>query len=196
MSDLDDAWELINQQKLNMVFIAGPYFGDGRRETIEANIREAEEYAVALANLGIGFFCPHLHTQHFGDKAEAGEPFYHALDFMLLTRVADAVLFTPRWMASAGARREQAWTKWRKMPEFYSTSSEDLSEIVAWDAAHQPYDRLELEKWAADASVRFFDFGVYFDTMYPGVGLSENDRNCEDGLRMSIPTGLRHLPSR
>jgi predicted methyltransferase MtxX (methanogen marker protein 4) len=57
-------WARLTENPLKIVVIAGPYIGDGRLETIERNIREAELYAVALANRGIGFFCPHLHTHH------------------------------------------------------------------------------------------------------------------------------------
>ena len=35
---------------MKIVFIAGPYTGDGTFEAIERNIREAEKYQIALAN--------------------------------------------------------------------------------------------------------------------------------------------------
>ena len=111
-------WLPLGSRPMKIVFIAGPYIGDGRVDTIEANIREAESYAIALANAGIGFFCPHLHTHHFGTKARADETIYHALDFHFLTH-ADAVLFTPRWHTSSGARRERAWAIAKDLPLFY-----------------------------------------------------------------------------
>jgi len=43
---------------MKIVFIAGPYTGDGTFESIERNIREAEKYQIALANKEIGFFAP------------------------------------------------------------------------------------------------------------------------------------------
>ena len=156
--ELDQAWKLIQDQPLNVVAILGPYFGDGREETIRANIAEAKSYAVALANLGIGFFCPHTHTQEFGSVAKAGEPFYHRLDFAFLLRVADAALFTPRWVASSGTRREHAWSTWRGLSCFYPESSQDLGEIVQWNSRNTPFDRLELESTAEQAANFMFEF--------------------------------------
>jgi hypothetical protein len=122
---------------MKIVFIAGPYIGDGRAETIEANIREAESFAIALANAHIGFFCPHLHTQHFGAKANAPETFFHALDFQFLS-YADAVLLTPRWRTSSGASREREWAIAKGLPLFYPKSPADVKDVSAW-ATHAEY---------------------------------------------------------
>lgn len=178
MAELDDAWALLDEAPLNIVFIAGPYFGDGREETIEANIREAEKYAVALANRGIGFFCPHLHTQHFGIKAQAGEPFYHRLDFQHLVR-SDAALFTPRWSSSSGAKREEAWAKWRQMPTFFPTSPGDLEAIVEWNRSHKNISILELEGLLFENAVRFEDFS-------PLPGWSHRDQRVIDVSRQAV----------
>jgi hypothetical protein len=126
------SWAHLEENPLKLVFIAGPYIGDGSVEAIEANIREAESYAVALANAGIGFFCPHLHTEHFGSKATADEPFYHRLDFQFLLR-SDAALFTPRWKASSGARREHDWAEEKGLTIFYPESPSDIGDIIAWN---------------------------------------------------------------
>jgi hypothetical protein len=125
-------WARLTEKPLKIVFIAGPYIGDGRVETIERNIREAESYAVALANRGVGFFCPHLHTHHFGTKALAEESFYHALDFHFLT-TADAILLTPRWRTSSGARRERAWAFAKGLPMFYPQTPDDMQAITDWN---------------------------------------------------------------
>lgn len=156
--ELGQAWSLIQNQPPNIVAILGPYFGDGSYETIEANITKAEEYAKALANLGIGFFCPHNHTRHFEVKAEAGEPFYHRLDFGILLRVADAALFMPEWPASSGARREKAWCEWRGLKSFFPKSPQDLDEIAQWNRQHTPHNRLELEAFTQEAANMLFDF--------------------------------------
>lgn len=42
---------------MKIVFIAGPYFGNGDKSKIQENIRNAERFQIALANAGIGFFC-------------------------------------------------------------------------------------------------------------------------------------------
>ena len=114
---------------MKIVYIAGPYYGDGRRETIEKNIREAEKYQIALANHRIGFFCSHNHTEHFQEKAKAPEDFYYDLDFHILKNIADAILAIPGWENSKGARKEIDWAKENGLPIFYPKSPEDLKEI-------------------------------------------------------------------
>ncbi len=155
--ELDQAWTLIQEQPLKLVFIAGPYFGDGQTATIEANIQQAERYAIALANAGVGFFCPHLHTRHFGLKAQMGEEFYHRLDFQYLLR-SDAVLFLPQWRNSSGARREHAWATWRRLPCFYPSSPENLQEVVEWSNIASAPALLELEGWAEAARILLFEY--------------------------------------
>lgn len=117
---------------MKIVYIAGPYIGDGDRENIEANIREAEKYQIALANAGIGFFCPHNHSEHFQEKAKAPEIFYHELDMQFLKRGADAVLAMPGWEKSSGATHEIEWAKEQNIPIFYPASSFDIQEIITW----------------------------------------------------------------
>ena len=119
-----------------MVFIAGPYFGDGRYETIEANIKEAERYAIALANRGIFFFCPHIHTAHFGYKAKNkdGENYYKALDFVYL-RMCKGILMMPRFKESSGAGDELEWSERNGLKIFYPKSPDDkevFDEIERW----------------------------------------------------------------
>lgn len=117
---------------LKIVAVLGPYFGDGQHDTIAANIKEAEEYAIALANLGIGFFCPHTHTRHFEELAQAPETFYHTLDIAIMTRVVDAALFTPRWKTSTGAKAENAWCVSNEIRCFYPNNPTDLMDIIEW----------------------------------------------------------------
>jgi hypothetical protein len=118
---------------MRIVFIAGPYTGDGTPDVIERNIREAEQYAIALANLGIGFFCPHLHTAHFtsGKGAAAPEKFYYDLD-MAFVEHCDALLAMPRWRESWGAPREVARAQELSRPVFFPSSPDDLDAIVEW----------------------------------------------------------------
>ena len=116
---------------MKIVFIAGPYSGNNSAK-IEKNIRDAERYEIALANAGIGFFCPHLHTEHFEKKAKAPESFYIKLDRIFLKRVADAMLVLPGWENSKGTRAEVKWAKKNKMKMFFPKSPDDLKEIITW----------------------------------------------------------------
>ena len=119
---------------MKIVFIAGPYTGDGSYESIERNIREAEKYQIALANKQVGFFCPHNHTEHFSSRkgATAPEQFYYDLGFQFLIRVADAVLAMPNWEKSLGARREVEWAKKNERKIFFPKSPDDIEDIVLW----------------------------------------------------------------
>ena len=118
---------------LKIVFIAGPYFGNGDKEEIEKNILEAEKYQVALANAQVGFFCAHNHTEHFQEKARAPETFYYKLDFEFLKRSVDAILALPNWKESTGAKREIEWAINNNLPVFYPKSPDDLDEIIKWN---------------------------------------------------------------
>jgi len=119
---------------MKIIFISGPYTGDGTVESIERNIREAEKYQIALANMEIGFFCPHNHTEHFSTKkgATASEQFYYNLDFQFLMRAADAVLAMPNWEESSGARQEIEWAKKNGIKIFYPKDPLDIDNIVKW----------------------------------------------------------------
>jgi hypothetical protein len=124
----------MQKYKMKIIFIAGAYIGDGRIETIERNIREAEKYAIALANKEIGFFCPHIHTEHFSTTKGAlpSEQFYYDLDFQFLMRMADAVLVVPGFENSNGTKRELSWAQENNMKIFYPKDVNDLEEVINW----------------------------------------------------------------
>jgi len=119
---------------MKIVFIAGPYNGDGSFESIEENIRKAEKYQIALADNLIGFFCAHNHTEHFnsGRGATAPEVFYYELDFEFLKRMANAVLAVPGWEKSWGARQEIEWAEENNLKIFYPKDPTDIKDIIKW----------------------------------------------------------------
>ena len=124
---------------MKIVFIAGPYSGDGTVECIESNIREAERFQIELANRQIGFFCGHNHTEHFSTKkgSTASDDFFYELDLQFLFRAADAVLAMPGWEASLGARREVEWAQNKGMVIFFPRDPHDMEEIVEWTLAQR-----------------------------------------------------------
>ena len=89
---------------MKIVYIAGAYTGNNFEE-IDANIKKAEAFAVALANRGIGFFCPHLNTAHFETKSTATYEFYLEMNLAILDR-CDGMLLMPGWETSRGAMGE------------------------------------------------------------------------------------------
>lgn len=118
---------------MKIVYIAGPYTGDGTFVSIDKNILKAEKYQVALTNLGIGCFCPHKHAAHLNSKgAIANEDFYYALDFHFLKNIADAILVMPGWENSVGTKREVDWAKKQGMPIFFPKYYKNLSKILEW----------------------------------------------------------------
>lgn len=117
---------------MKIVFIAGPYYGGGDLRNIDKNIREAESYAIALANRGVGFFVPHLHTARFELRTIASEHYYKKLDMTFLQKLCDAVLAIPGWEKSRGARAEVAWAKKKGKPVFFPMRVSDLDQVVAW----------------------------------------------------------------
>ena len=116
---------------MKIVFIAGPYSGKNK-EIIEKNIRNAEKYQIALANAGVGFFCPHNHTGHFEEKATAPEEFYRKLDREILKRTCDGILVIPGWENSEGTKLEVEWARENNIPTFFPKSPKDLSEVINW----------------------------------------------------------------
>lgn len=109
---------------MKIIYIAGAYRGDVHR-----NIALAEQVAIDLAEMRIGFFCPHTHTAHFDSKTTAPEVFYIALGLEMLDR-CDALLLLPDWLDSEGARGERIHAVHRGMP------------IFDW-----PQDRVSLGAW-------------------------------------------------
>ncbi len=125
----------MENKSIKIIFIAGPMTtgGDGSREYVAKNIQVAEQYTVALANVGIGFFCAHTHTSfHHSKGSHAPEDFYYEMDFEFLKRAADAVLAIPGWEKSFGAKREIDWARANNLPVFYPKSPEDIDNIIAW----------------------------------------------------------------
>jgi hypothetical protein len=89
---------------MKVVYVAGPFRGHSAWE-IEGNIRRAEALALAIWRTGLAaVICPHANTRFFQDAA----PDWMWLDGDLeLLRRCDAVVLTPDWARSHGARAER-----------------------------------------------------------------------------------------
>jgi hypothetical protein len=115
------------------VYIMGAYTGKTHEE-IARNIEKAEAFAIACANRGIPFFCPHTHTRHFEEKARANYEFYMNLGFIFLDG-AGAILAVPGYENSEGSRREKSRHEAKGKPIFYPSSPDDeevMSAIERW----------------------------------------------------------------
>lgn len=120
---------------MKIVFIAGPYRGDRKPETIEQNIATARVYQRALAEAGITAYSPNVHDAYWEEltpRPEAGQATLKQFTDIVLERLADALAVMPGWETSAGTQAEIAWAKEKGMPIFFLESPESLDALKAW----------------------------------------------------------------
>ena len=111
-----------------LVYIAGCYNSKDGYNGIEKNIREAEKYAIELANNNIAFICPHLNSNHFEVKAKANEDFYYKQDIELL-KCCNIMIVIPGWENSVGVKNEIEYAKNHDIQIFYVESVNDIKKI-------------------------------------------------------------------
>jgi hypothetical protein len=108
---------------IRVVYIAGPFRG-ASSWAIEQNIRRAEELALKVWALGAAALCPHANTRFF--QYALPDDVWLQGDMAMLAK-CDAILMTPDWQVSAGARAEHDRATADGLPVFY-----DLAELAAW----------------------------------------------------------------
>ena len=100
---------------MKVVYVAGPFRGPNSWE-IEQNIRRAEALSLEVWRAGAAALCPHTNTRFF--QGAADDSVWLDGDLELLAR-CDAILMTPDWQRSSGARAEYDFAKARGIPVFY-----------------------------------------------------------------------------
>ena len=101
-----------------VVYVAGPFRGENHWDIAE-NIRNAERLALEVWRLGAVAICPHANTAHF--QGAAPDDVWLEGDLELVRR-CDAMIMTPDWERSTGAREEFRFAdKIVKIPIFHST---------------------------------------------------------------------------
>lgn len=108
-----------------VVYIAGPYRGPDNW-TIEGNIRRAETLALDVWRAGAAALCPHANTRFF--QYAAPDDVWLRGDLAMLAK-CDAILMTPDWQKSSGAREELLFAQHRGIPVFYT-----LTQLREWMA--------------------------------------------------------------
>ena len=108
---------------MKLLFVAGPYRSSSEWETLQ-NIRQAESLALQLWKMGFSVICPHKNTEWFGGAAPDEVWLEGALE---MVRRCDAVVCTPGWEQSEGARGETAVAKSLGIPVFF-----DITEVIKW----------------------------------------------------------------
>jgi hypothetical protein len=110
-----------------VVFVSGPF-----RSTSEPysqweqslNIQQAAALALQVWKLGAACICPHLNSAPFSGACD--DDVWLSGDLAILAR-CDAVLLTPDWERSAGARAEKDYAEQLGLPVFT-----DIAQVRAW----------------------------------------------------------------
>jgi hypothetical protein len=108
---------------MRVVYVAGPYRGPDNWAIAE-NIRNAERLALDVWKAGAAALCPHANTAHF--QFAAPDAVWLDGDLAMLAK-CDAMIMTPDWRRSSGARAEHDFASQRGIPIFY-----DLETLRAW----------------------------------------------------------------
>lgn len=90
---------------MKLVYIAGPYGASGPYDVISRNVSVARMAAVALRERGIGFYCPHTHTEHF--EVYKGDDEFFAELHDTFVPFCHAMLMLPGWKGSKGSKHER-----------------------------------------------------------------------------------------
>jgi hypothetical protein len=110
-----------NMKKL--VYVAGPFRGKDNWQQ-EQNIRRAEELALEVWRLGAAAVCPHANTRFY--QGALPDDTWLDGDLAILDR-CDALIMTPNWSRSEGARGEYAFAVQRGIPAFTN-----LEQLKSW----------------------------------------------------------------
>lgn len=115
---------------MRVIYVAGPYRGPDAW-AIESNIRRAEALALEVWRLGAVALCPHCNTRFF--QGAAPDAVWLEGDLELLRR-CDAVILTPDWEDSRGARVERELAARLGLPIF--DTLEPLAEWLTAASVH------------------------------------------------------------
>jgi hypothetical protein len=121
---------------MKVVYVAGPFRGPDSW-AIENNIRRAEALALEVWRLGAACVCPHTNTRFF--QGAAPDAVWLDGDLAILGK-CDAILMTPDWERSTGARAEHDYAQERNIPAFYA-----IDALRAWLRPNTPDDDLPAE---------------------------------------------------
>lgn len=108
---------------MKLVYVAGPFRGPDHW-AIWQNINRAAALALEVWRAGAACICPHANTFPFQNAAP--DDVWLEGDLVMLGR-CDAILMTPDWQRSSGARAEKAFADARGIPIFY-----DIDSLKAW----------------------------------------------------------------
>lgn len=99
---------------MKVVFIAGKLRAPSAWELAE-NIREAQRWALKVADCGAMPLCPHANTGLFHGLQDERHWFVGTLE---LLKRSDAALFIPNWIESDGAQKEHEFAQLNRIEIF------------------------------------------------------------------------------
>lgn len=109
---------------MHVVYISGPLRAENAWE-IEHNVRKAEELALEVWEAGMAAICPHTNTRFFSGVLPDNA--WLKGDLAIIDGCS-AILMTPNWCESEGAKAEEAHARRQGIPVFY-----DLDDLIEWD---------------------------------------------------------------
>lgn len=154
---------------MKCVYVAGPFRGKSHWE-VENNIRRAESLSLQVWRLGAAAICPHTNTRFFSGAAPDE---LWLTGYLEIIQRCDAVITTPDWLRSNGAKWEVAFAYAQGIPHF--TTLQALAEWLQVDV--DECRKIEAER------------AQYFNSRL-GPMLEESDQE-----RYENTLGIRHAPS-
>lgn len=116
---------------MQVVYIAGPFrakskYVDGHQDAweVQQNVMRAMALSLEVWRAGAAAVCPHANSMFF--TAAAVDDVWLDGDLAILAK-CDAMIMTPDWERSSGARAEHAFAKDLGLPIFY-----DVPTLKAW----------------------------------------------------------------
>lgn len=116
---------------MDVVYVAGPFrcssqHMPGQQDCwgIQTNVMAAMALGLEVWRMGAAALVPHANTMFFQNAAK--DEVWLDGDLAMLAK-CDAVLMTPDWQRSTGARAEEAFARERGIPVFY-----DLDALRVW----------------------------------------------------------------
>jgi hypothetical protein len=101
---------------VKLVYVAGPYRANDNW-LIAQNIRRAEALSLEVWKMGCACICPHANTANF--QGAAPDSVWLEGDLEMLRR-CDAILMTPDWTTSSGAKAERRFALDLPIPVLYT----------------------------------------------------------------------------
>lgn len=129
---------------MKVVYVAGPFrcastHMPGQQDSwgIQQNVMRAMSLGIEVWRAGAAALIPHANTMFFQNAAK--DEVWLDGDLAMLAK-CDAVIMTPDWERSTGARAEHEFAAERGIPIFY-----DIDRLRSWLA---PVEKDERDKWA------------------------------------------------